>query len=415
MKPATFMVIAGEASGDMLAAQLVRALRQEMAATPSLFTNDYQPLYTSFDPRFFGAGGPEMAKAGVELAVDLTTHATTGFWEVISKIFTFWRIFRHLYKLALDREPDAIICVDFGGFNLRFARAIRRFVRHRADWFHDWKPRLIQYISPQVWASREGRAYRIARDYDLLISTFAFEAKWYAKRVPNLHVEFVGHPILDRHQYIGAGETNTNPSTHSPTVLLLPGSRTNELKRHIPVLVGALALIRASIPNLQAVMVLPDDATLRQAKAYTLPSHLEVRSGGLPDALSNADVALASTGTVTLECAYFGVPTVAFYKTSWPTYQVARRVATVNYVAMPNLLANEEVFPEFLQDAATPENVSAAALDLLRNQNRRAEVNAKLSKVVALLGEPGASHRAARAILKLLRPYGQAPVAEVTR
>ena len=415
MKPATFMVIAGEASGDMLAAQLVRALRQEMAATPAIFANDYQPLYTSFEPRFFGAGGPEMAKAGVELAVDMSTHATTGFWEVVKKYRTFRRIFQQLRHLALDREPDAIICVDFGGFNLRFAHVIRKFVRGRSGWFHDWKPKLIQYISPQVWASREGRAKRIARDYDLLISTFTFETKWYAKRVPNLHVEFVGHPILDRHHYIGAGETNTSPSTHSPTILLLPGSRTNELKRHIPMLVGALALIRASIPNLQALMVLPDDATLRQAKAHSLPSHLEVRAGGLPDALTNADVALASTGTVTLECAYFGVPTVAFYKTSWPTYQLAKNLATVNYVAMPNILANEEVFPEFIQNGATPENISAAALDLLRNQKRRAEVKDKLAKVVALLGEPGASQRAARAILMLLRPYGQAPVAEVTR
>lgn len=404
MKPATFMLIAGEASGDMLASQLVEALRQEFAEAPAMFTADSQPLYTSLEPRFFGAGGTEMEKAGVELALDMTAHATIGFWEIARKYVTFHRIFRQLYRLALDREPDAIICVDFGLFNLRFAHAIRKFARHRTGWFHDWTPKLIQYVSPQVWASREGRAYRIARDYDLLISTFAFEAGWYAKRVPNLHVQFVGHPILDRHRYVAAAQTNARPTTHSPTVLLLPGSRVNELKRHIPVLVGALALIRASIPNLQALMVLPNEALLRQTKAYSLPSHLEVRSGGLPDALSNADVALACSGTVTLECAYFGVPTVAFYKALWATYQLAKRVATVNYITMPNLLANEELFPEFIQHTATAENISAAALDLLRNQSRRAEVKAKLAKVVAGLGEPGASQRAARAIWRLLKP-----------
>src|SRR5258707_1244563 len=169
MNPRTFMVIAGEASGDLLGAELVAALRAELAEAEAIPTTDYQPLHTSLEPRFFGAGGPRMAAAGVELAFDLTEHSVIGLSEALKNYFNFRRLFQRLYRLALDREPDAIICVDFGGFNRRFAHAIKRHVRARQDWFHDWNPKLIQYVSPQVWASREGRVHQIARDYDLLL------------------------------------------------------------------------------------------------------------------------------------------------------------------------------------------------------------------------------------------------------
>ena len=199
MKPKTFMLIAGEASGDLLAAALVPALRAELAGVQSAPTTDYQPLQASLEPRFFGAGGPQMAAAGVELAFDMTEHSVIGLTEVLKNGLKFRRLFHQLRRLALERQPDAIVCVDFGGFNRRFARAIKQQVRSRLDWFHPWDPKVIQYVSPQVWASREGRAHQIARDYDLLLSIFPFEQDWYAKRVPQLPVEFVGHPMLDWH------------------------------------------------------------------------------------------------------------------------------------------------------------------------------------------------------------------------
>src|SRR5439155_16703601 len=166
MKPKSFMLIAGEASGDLLAAELVQALRDEFAAGEPILTHDYQPLYASLEPRFFGAGGPRMAAAGVDLAFDMTAHSVIGLSDALKKYFKFRRLFDQLYKLTLDREPDAIICVDFAGFNRRFAHAIKEYVRSHLDWFHAWNPKLIQYVSPQVWASREGRAYQMARDYD---------------------------------------------------------------------------------------------------------------------------------------------------------------------------------------------------------------------------------------------------------
>lgn len=396
------MVIAGEASGDMLAAELVRALREEYAEAKAIPTTDYQPLHTGLEPRFFGAGGPRMAAAGVDLAFDMTEHSVIGLFEVLQHYFKFRRLFRHLYQLALTRQPDAIICVDFSGFNRRFAHAVKQYTRTHADWFHDWHPRLIQYVSPQVWASREGRAYQMARDYDLVLSIFPFEKDWYAKRVPQLPVEFVGHPIADRYGERGRAEGERRADKASPLVLLLPGSRPSELHRHLPVINGALDLLRAKVPGLRARMVLPNEDLARQARAFRPPASLEVRIGGLPDSLAEADLAIASTGTVTTECAYFGVPTVALYKTSWGTWQIARRIVKVKYGAMPNLLADEEIFPEFIQDAATPDNLARAAAELLRDDSRRAKVKAKLAEVVASLGEPGATSRAAKAIMRLM-------------
>jgi lipid-A-disaccharide synthase len=415
MRHKTFMLIAGEASGDLLAAELVYALREEFAACEPILTHDYQPLYASLEPRFFGAGGPRMATAGVDLAFDLTAHSVTGLSDVLKDLLKFRRLLVQLYELALEREPDAIICVDFGAFNLRLAHAIREYVRYHQDWFHTWNPKIIQYVSPQVWASREGRARQIARDFALLLSIIPFEKEWYAKRVPQLLVEFVGHPIVDLYASAKCGlrsaEAGAGPSSilhrpsfsaEPPLIVLLPGSRPGELSRHLPVMFGALAILRASFPNLRARMVLPTETLVQQAKSFGLPADVDVQSGGLPESLAQAHIALASTGTVTLECAYFGVPTVAMYKTSWMTFQVARHLVTVKHLAMPNLLAKEEVFPEFLQHAATPENIARAAVGLLRDDARRTRIKSKLAESVASLGPPGASHRAASAILRLL-------------
>jgi lipid-A-disaccharide synthase len=402
VKPKSFMVIAGEASGDVLAAELVRAIREELAETAAVPTSDYQPLQTSLEPRFFGAGGTQMAAAGVEMALDMTVHSVLGLFEALAKPMELRRLFRRLFKLALERQPDVIICVDFSEFNLLFAQAIRRYARAHADCFHDWSPRMVRYPSPQVWAAREGRVYRMARDFDLVLSIFPFEKDWYAKRVPQLRVEFVGHPIVDRYPGARAAEGAGQGTAGQQTVLLLPGSRRSELRRHLPVMLEALALLHAKVPNLRARMVLPKEDLFQQAKALRLPAMLEVQLGGLPQALATADVAIASTGTVTMECAYFGMPTVALYKTSWLTFQIARQMVKVKYLAMPNLLANEAIFPEFIQGAATADNLTNATLELLRDAPRRARVKAQLAQVVASLGAPGAARRAARAVLATL-------------
>jgi len=185
-------------------------------------------------------------------------------------------------------------------------------------------------------------------------------------------------------------------------ILLLPGSRTGELKRHLPPMLEALRVVQSQKPDARATMVLPNQPLLQLARSYSPPTSLELQVGELPRALAQATIAIASTGTVTMECALFGVPTVALYKTSWSTYQIGKRIIQVKHLAMPNLLADERVFPELVQHDATAENIARETLDLLNNGARREAIRSKLQEIVKSLGSPGAAQRAAKAILKLL-------------
>jgi lipid-A-disaccharide synthase len=373
------MLIAGEASGDLLAAELVSAMRSQLP-----------------DATFSGAGGAKMAEARVELAFDMTEHAVVGFSDVVKNYFKFRRLFNQLLALAVERKPDVIIGVDFGGFNLRFGHAVRQYVRNNP--FSKWNPKIVQFVSPQVWASRPSRANLLAADYDLVLSIFPFEKNWYGERAPQLRVEFVGHPMVDRSQ---KSEVRSQNKHTMPAVLLLPGSRKSELQRHLPVMIEAGRIIKSKIP-VKFKMVLPDEELRELAdKLSALPANFEIQIGDLPQALAGADVAIASTGTVTMECAFFGVPTVTLYKTSWFNYAIAKRIVTVKWATMPNILANEEVFPEFIQNTATSENISSAALELLQDESRRAKIKTQLATIVSSLGEPGAAGRAAAAILSL--------------
>jgi lipid-A-disaccharide synthase len=397
----------------MLAAELVSALRSQSSI-----------LNLPSSPAFFGAGGPKMAEAGVELAFDMTQHAVIGI-PTLKEYFTLRRLFNQLLALAVARKPDAVIGVDFGGFNLRFGHAIKKEVRkqfgHGGSFTREerklrqrglrppdpWVPKIIQFVSPQVWASRPGRAKLLEADYDLVLSIFPFEKAWYAQRAPKLRVEFVGHPMIGRLTNDDLRFTRREPATASivnrkSQILLLPGSRTSELKNHLPVMLGTLKLIREKLPLAKAKMVLPNEELKKLAdKLSALLSNVEIQIGDLSRTLAQADLAIASTGTVTMECAFFGVPTVTLYKTAWFNYAIAKRIATVKWATMPNILANEEVYPEFIQSAATAENIAKAALELLQNETRRQKIKSQLVKIVSSLGEPGATKHAAAAILSL--------------
>ncbi len=395
------MLIAGEASGDVLGAELVKALRTAVPDAESSISTDLQPLQAGLEPRFFGAGGPRLSEAGVELVLDLTTHSVVGLSGVLRKATKFVQFFLSLRRLALSRQPDAILCIDYAGFNLQFAKAIHRHVVSERGTFGNWNPKIVQYVSPQVWASRPWRAGTLERSVDLLLSIFPFEKEWYARHRPKLPVEFVGHPLVDR--YGTTAPVRRSPELSSnPLILLLPGSRPAEVKAHLPVLAKALQQITKQRPS-RHLVVLPNERLreLAQQSCRDYPE-LQLQVGGLAPALAEADLAIACSGTVTMECAWFGVPTVVLYKTSWSTYQIAKRIVNVRFLAMPNLLANEALYPEFIQDQATSENLAHVTLELLSNYSRRSEIKAKLQQVAQSLGPPGACQRAAQAITKLL-------------
>jgi len=398
------MVVAGEASGDQLAAELVRSLRSRSGTVVLPPTRDAQPLRTELEPRFFGAGGRRMRDAGVELAIDLTQSTVFGITGVVRHYFKFLRYRNQLLKVAVQRQPDVLIGVDYSGFNRSLAAAVCRHVRRQSAAFGNWHPKIVQFVSPQVWASRESRVYQLQRDYDLILSIFPFEKPWYAEHAPRVKVEFVGHFLVDRFPE-GRRLQETRPvSAATPArILLLPGSRKSELKHHIPTIVEAARKILAQRKAIFTLVIPSEELRGAFSEMINQPGlHIDTQIGRLHEALATADLAIASSGTVTLECAWFGVPTVVMYKVSPFEYEVGRRIAKVPYIAMPNLLAGEEVFPEFIQHEATPDHLAGSALRFLTDDALRTETRDKTNHAVATLGEPNACRRAAQAVLSLL-------------
>ena len=369
------MFMVGETSGDTLAVELLEAMRSEGQEVEA-----------------FGVGGPKMKKAGVDLAIDLTEHAVIGIWEAIRNYRKFKGFFDQLMELALKEKPEAIICIDNPGFNLRFVKAIRKATAGGA-----WQPKIIYYISPQLWAWHSSRVRQISEDVDLLLSIFPFEKEWYEKRAPGFPVEFVGHPLCDRYADL---EFRDPKSVHQPRrLLLLPGSRAKEISRHLPIMVHAVKGIDA-----EPIIVFPDESLAAQARLLVPKvADWDIQIGNLDEALKRADVAIASSGTVTLECAWFRVPTVVLYRTSWITYLLGKLFIKVKHIAMPNVLAEREVFPEFIQSAATPVNLIREVNRFLDDSKRRLKLREELDVITESLGGKGASARAARCVNRLLQ------------
>jgi len=354
------MFIAGEASGDTNAAAVIKCLNTR---GPRLHV--------------FGAGGPQMKAAGMELLLDLTQHAVVGLVEVLKNYGKFKRIFDDLLAEVGRRQPSAVVLVDFPGFNLRFAKAVKR--RYP-------QTKVIYYIAPQLWAWHASRAKQIERNVDLLLTIFPFEKAWYAPRAPKLRVEFVGHPLAER---------RPKPGDRRPkTVLLLPGSREREVTKIWPVLAGVVD----RLPDVKFIAAAVDERTA----ALMRHPRVKVEVGRAREWMRQVPLALTASGTATMECAFAGCPMIVVYKVNWLTYLVGRLLVTVKWLAMPNVIAGKSIVPEFIQHQAAPSRVAAAAQALLQNEDARRMMHRELATVVASLGGPGSSERAAQLIQQIV-------------
>jgi lipid-A-disaccharide synthase len=356
------MFIAGEASGDAHAAELIKALRTQAP-----------------DATVFGAGGPKMEAAGMELRLDLTEHAVVGLIEVLKNYGKFRRIFWDLVSEAEKRRPDAVVLVDFPGFNLRFAAQMKK----RGI-------KVIYYISPQLWAWHASRAKQIERDVDLMLVIFPFEKDWYAKHAPKLKVEFVGHPFAERMKAEDGGMKR-----EESLILLLPGSREREVAKIWPILAWVMdqmpvdvRFVAAAVNDQMAAMIKHPRVTVKVGKAHEL--------------MQRATLAVTASGTATMECAFYDCPMIVVYKVNWFTYLVGRMVVKVNWLAMPNVIAGRPIVPEFIQHDAKPGRIATVARELLGNTSKREAMRRELAAVVNSLGGAGASARAAGLILTAL-------------
>ena len=396
MEPIRLMIVAGEPSGDAHAAALVNALRE---AKPQ----------TRFD--FFGATGPLLRAAGVDPVVTSDHLAIVGLAEIGRALPKFWQAFKLLKQAAIERQPAAVILVDWPDFNLKLARSLHR---------HGLK--VIYYISPQLWAWRSYRARSIQRDVDLLLSILPFEQDWYAERGIE-HVEFVGHPLAGKvHASCNRAEfcrqTKLDPGL--PVISLLPGSRRKEVERILPPMLEAAALISDRRPEVQFVVVVGpsrssdevrDIVRAQRTKPLPLPSCLHIVSGRSRDALAASDAAAIASGTATLEAALLATPMVIVYKESTINWHTLGRLINVDHFGLVNLIAEERVATELMQGDLNGESLADELL-LLLDAKRNAEVRERLREVTQQLGEGGASKRAAAHVLDAVAQWKESEAPE---
>jgi lipid-A-disaccharide synthase len=366
----------GEASGDLYAGALTREL---LAIDPTVSIS--------------GLGGPRFAAAGGRLVDDYREISVTGLTEWIPKLPRLLAARRRLVAAAEAERPDALVLIDFSGFNFRLAPSIKRL-----------GVPVIYYISPQIWASRPGRLATIRAIADRVLVIFPFEAAIYEKG--GVPVEFVGHPLIDlakpsapREAFLGG--LGLTPS--APTVAILPGSRPNEVSRILPDLAAAARLIRRDVAAAQFVVARAphlDQQLFDAVRGDDPGARFTLVEGDTDTVLASADVALTASGTATVQAALHDTPMVIVYRMAPLSYQLARRVVSIGTIGMVNLIAGETIAPEFVQDAFTPQAVAREAISMLTDRGRAAQIRARLATVRERLGGPGASRRAALAIIR---------------
>ena len=403
-------IITGDISGDLHGALLAKSLLEK------------EPLL-----QILGVGGERMKAAGIKILFDLTPFSLVGFVEVARYIFLFRRVLIQLIAKIKEERPDAVIFIDYPGFNLRVAEKIK-----------DLSIPLIYYIGPQVWAWGKGRIKRIVALFSKMITILPFEKEIYEKE--GLPTSFVGHPLLDIvkprncrgriHPTRNNGLDKSSPYRENPLVTLLPGSRSCEVKRVLPVMVQLTQLIRKIRPEIQFVILAAsslmekeiEKILKKKKKSLKLHPHLissplegEDRGEGEKnsytikvtqerkyDLIKSSDLVLTASGTATVEIAILERPMIILYKVSPLAYFFLKRMVKLPYIGMVNIIAKKEIVPEFIQRRATASRILPTALALLNQRKKGEEITCQLKEVKRALGNLGATARAAEIILDTL-------------
>ena len=374
MTKPNILISAGDPSGEMYAARLVRALQERV------------------EVQLFGLGGLKMSEAGVELVAENTAIAVVGITEVLGKAPTVWRLIGQMAKESKRRRPKLAILVDSPGFNLRLAKHLKA----------QGVP-IVYFISPHLWAWKRWRIHPIRKLVQKMLCIFPFEEQYYRER--GVEAEFVGHPQVDevratqsRAEF--AARYGLNAS--QPIVALLPGSRRNELRYNLPTMLEACRLIAA---KQSAQFVLALAPTVRAAEtAHLMRADVTVQAveNETYNALAAADTAIISSGTATVEAALIGAPMVVVYRLAPTTAFLLKRLVRTPYFSMVNLIAGRRVVTELFQNDFTAERVAGEVLRLLESADAQKEMRLGLAEVRAKLGPGGAMNRAAEIIARML-------------
>ncbi|MDP2912577.1 MAG: lipid-A-disaccharide synthase [Candidatus Omnitrophota bacterium] len=374
------LIVSGEPSGDLHAANLVNDLK---GLNPGL--------------RFFGIGGNRLKKAGVDIVFDISGLALVGAVEVLKNIFTVGRAYGAVISKIDAEKPDLAILVDYPGFNLRLAKALKKR-----------SIPVVYYISPQVWAWGHDRVNIIKRCVAKILVFFKFEEELYKRY--DVDAEFVGHPLLDtvrtalpKQEFL----KKYGLAENKKTLALLPGSRRIEVKSLLRIMISAARLVEEALQDVQFVVSKHPDLPMSIYEDAVRDSGPAIKfiEADMYDMVASSDFAIVASGTATLETAIIGTPLVIIYKASLITYCLYRLVAKIAFLGLVNIIAGKEIAPEFLQYDATPEKIAAKVTELLSDGNKLAGIREELARVKASLGPTGASMRAAHFILSLGNHY----------
>ncbi|MDI6758198.1 MAG: lipid-A-disaccharide synthase [Candidatus Omnitrophota bacterium] len=376
MPQKNILIICGEASGDLHAANLAREILQ---INPQI--------------RITAVGGDALRQTGIEVFYDIKTIAVMGFFDVLRKLPQFFFLKKLVLEKIKQEKPSAIIMVDFSGFNLRLAKIIKKTIP------------IIYYISPQVWASRSGRVKTIKEYVSKIIVFFKFEEEFYKKY--GINANLIGHPLLDTCKPAMSKKelfNKLNFSETKTTFALLPGSRKQEIEKILPVMLKTSILISKEIPDAQFVIAksLLIDWDIYNRNICGLNINVMVVEGITTDCLNIADFCLICSGSATLETAIMQKPFVVIYKMGLLNYLLYRPQVRCPYIGMVNIIADKLVCPEFIQFKASPKKIAKTVLEILKNPVRLERIKSGLSQVRDLLGEKGATARAAKIITAIL-------------
>ena len=365
-----YYIIAGETSGDQHAALLMKEL-----------------LIVNKNITFFGIGGNNMSKFNFKSLFSIQSLAVMGFWEVIKKFFFFKTVQDTIINDIKLKKPDRIILIDYPGLNLRLAKKIKAFS----------SVKITYYIAPQVWAWKENRINTLKLFIDQLIVIFPFEKNYFYKK--NILAHFVGHPVFDEWSPSCKKKLKSklNLNENHPVLTLFPGSRKDEIKKHIKIFLKSALLIKKEIKNLQIVIGCAPNMLIKDF--VSIPKNIIIENKNPRNALECADFALLASGTATIEASIFNTPSVIIYKSSFFSWLIAKLVIKTPYIGMSNLIGNKMIMPEFVQFNARPKKISKKILELYNNKSYYKQNIKDLKLVSKYLGGPGASRRASKLII----------------
>ena len=373
---ANIMILAGEPSGDIHGGHLCRELKN---ISPGI--------------QLFGMGGPKMEEAGFEVVHRIGDTGIVGFWEVYKELGKYWKIFKKMVAVMEERRPDAVILIDYPGFNIRFARKA-----------HQLGIKVYYYISPQLWAWGQWRIKKIRRYVDKMLVIFPFEKEFYNSH--GIEAEFIGHPLI--------GTLNLDLSkeecqkhlgiTSSPVIGLLPGSRRGEIKKILPILIETAKILQEKIP--EAKFILPiasiELRPLIEDQLKQTSVKIRTREGSGKEIIVASDLLILASGTVTLEASVYLTPMIIVYKISFFSWLMGKILIKIPFIGLVNIVRGQKIIPEFIQYQARPEAVAQAGLEILTQPEIRKRMIGELKIVRDKLGRPGAATRAAAVITNSL-------------